>query len=257
MRRTKIVCTMGPNTDKKTVMKALVKNGMDVARFNFSHGDHEEHKNRMNLLKNVREELDKPVAILLDTKGPEIRTGLLEGGKKVMLQSGGTFTLYMDERTGNEEGCSITYPGLVKEVKKLPDSYVDKFDELVKSIELIKSIDEAEDQIASSTVNELKDISAQLTTIKADLAKKEGEYEEVVKTLKKEQSTKLFANVGLVLGFQKSAPVYGANANVGIRLGKSMTLSVGAQYMFGSFSNMVFDNNIDRLAFTGSIGWEW
>ena len=146
---------------------------------------------------------------------------------------------------------------LVKEVKKLPDSYVDKFDELVKSIELIKSIDEAEDQIASSTVNELKDISAQLTTIKTDLAKKEGEYEEVVKTLKKEQSTKLFANVGLVLGFQKSAPVYGANANVGIRLGKSMTLSVGAQYMFGSFSNMVFDNNIDRLAFTGSIGWEW
>ena len=146
---------------------------------------------------------------------------------------------------------------LVKEVKKLPDSYVDKFDELVKSIELIKSIDEAKDQIASSTVNELKDISSQLTTIKADLAKKEGEYEEVVKTLKKEQSTKLFANVGLVLGFQKSAPVYGANANVGIRLGKSMTLSVGAQYMFGSFSNMVFDNNIDRLAFTGSIGWEW
>ena len=146
---------------------------------------------------------------------------------------------------------------LVKEVKKLPDSYVDKFDELVKSIELIKSIDEAEDQIASSTVNELKDISSQLTTIKADLAKKEGEYEEVVKTLKKEQSTKLFANVGLVLGFQKSAPVYGANSNVGIRLGKSMTLSVGAQYMFGSFSNMVFDNNIDRLAFTGSIGWEW
>lgn len=146
---------------------------------------------------------------------------------------------------------------LVKEVKKLPDSYVDKFDELVKSIELIKSIDEAEDQIASSTVNELKDISSQLTTIKADLAKKEGEYKEVVKTLKKEQSTKLFANVGLVLGFQKSAPVYGANANVGIRLGKSMTLSVGAQYMFGSFSNMVFDNNIDRLAFTGSIGWEW
>lgn len=146
---------------------------------------------------------------------------------------------------------------LVKEVKKLPDSYVDKFDELVKSIELIKSIDEAEDQIASSTVNELKDISSQLTTIKADLAKKEGEYEEVVKTLKKEQSTKLFANVGLVLGFQKSAPVYGANANVGIRLGKSMTLSVGAQYMFGSFSKMVFDNNIDRLAFTGSIGWEW
>lgn len=146
---------------------------------------------------------------------------------------------------------------LVKEVKKLPDSYVDKFDELVKSIELIKSIDEAEDQIASSTVNELKDISAQLDNIKSDLAKKEGEYEEVVKTLKKEQSSKFFANLGLVLGFQKSTPVYGLSTSIGLRLGKSMTISVGAQYMFGSFSKMVFDKDIDRLAFTGSIGWEW
>ena len=145
MRRTKIVCTMGPNTDKKTVMKALVKNGMDVARFNFSHGDHEEHKNRMNLLKNVREELDKPVAILLDTKGPEIRTGLLEGGKKVMLQSGGTFTLYMDERTGNEEGCSITYPGLVKEVKKgnrilIDDGLIELLVDTVKKDEIVCQI---------------------------------------------------------------------------------------------------------------------
>lgn len=146
---------------------------------------------------------------------------------------------------------------LVKEVKKLPDSYVDKFDELVKSIELIKSIDEAEDQIASNTVSELKDISAQLDNIKSDLAKKEGEYEEVVKTLKKEQSSKFFANLGLVLGFQKSTPVYGLSTSIGLRLGKSMTLSVGAQYMFGSFSKMVFDKDIDRLAFTGSIGWEW
>ena len=145
MRRTKIVCTMGPNTDKKTVMKALVKNGMDVARFNFSHGDHEDHKNRMNLLKNVREELDKPVAILLDTKGPEIRTGLLEGGKKVMLQSGGTFTLYMDERTGNEEGCSITYPGLVKEVKKgnrilIDDGLIELLVDTVKKDEIVCQI---------------------------------------------------------------------------------------------------------------------
>ena len=118
MRRTKIVCTMGPNTDKKTIMRALVKNGMDVARFNFSHGDYEEQKNRMNLLKNVREELDRPVAILLDTKGPEIRTGVLEGGQKVTLKEGETFTLYIEECVGNEKGCSITYPGLAKDVKK-------------------------------------------------------------------------------------------------------------------------------------------
>ena len=117
MRSTKIVCTMGPNTDKKTVMKSLVKNGMNVARFNFSHGDHEEQRERMNLLKNVREELDRPVAILLDTKGPEIRTGLLEGGKKVTLKEGSEFILYTEEMTGNETGCCVTYPGLAKDVK--------------------------------------------------------------------------------------------------------------------------------------------
>ncbi len=117
MRSTKIICTMGPNTDKETVMKSLVKNGMNVARFNFSHGDHEEQRERMNLLKNVREELDRPVAILLDTKGPEIRTGLLEGGKKVTLREGSEFILYTEEMTGNETGCCVTYPGLAKDVK--------------------------------------------------------------------------------------------------------------------------------------------
>ena len=117
MRSTKIICTMGPNTDKKTVMKSLEKNGMKVARFNFSHGDHEEQRERMNLLKNVREELDRPVAILLDTKGPEIRTGLLEGGKKVTLKEGSEFILYTEEMTGNETGCCVTYPGLAKDVK--------------------------------------------------------------------------------------------------------------------------------------------
>ena len=118
MRRTKIVCTMGPNTDKKPIMEALVKNGMNVARFNFSHGDYEEQRNRMNLLKEVREEQNKPVAILLDTKGPEIRTGLLEDHKKVVLQEGEEFVLYTEERVGNEKGCSITYSGLVEDVVK-------------------------------------------------------------------------------------------------------------------------------------------
>ena len=107
---------MGPNTNKKTTMRALVKNGMDVARFNFSHGDHAEQQSRIDLLKNVREELNKPVALLLDTKGPEIRTGLLEDGKKVTLREGEEFTLYTEELVGNEKGCSITYPGLVRDV---------------------------------------------------------------------------------------------------------------------------------------------
>ena len=86
MKKTKIVCTMGPNTDNPEVMKQLILGGMDIARFNFSHGTHEEQKARMDQLKEIRTKLKKPIAILLDTKGPEIRTGLLENGQKVMLQ---------------------------------------------------------------------------------------------------------------------------------------------------------------------------
>ena len=82
MKKTKVVCTMGPNTNDRELMKALIQNGMDVARFNFSHGDHEEQKGRMDLLKQLREELNANTAILLDTKGPEIRTGRLNTGER-------------------------------------------------------------------------------------------------------------------------------------------------------------------------------
>ena len=116
MKKTKIVCTMGPNTDNREIMTALVKNGMDVARFNFSHGTHEEQKARMDLLKAVRKEQKRPVAILLDTKGPEIRTGLLEGGKKVTLTEGETFTLTTRDVVGNNKICSQTYEDMPKDV---------------------------------------------------------------------------------------------------------------------------------------------
>ena len=92
MKKTKIICTMGPNADNRDTLKQLALHGMDVARFNFSHGDHEEQKGRLELLKSVREELDLPIAALLDTKGPEIRTGLLKDGK-VHLQDGMPYTL--------------------------------------------------------------------------------------------------------------------------------------------------------------------
>lgn len=82
MKKTKVVCTMGPNTNDKELMRKLIRNGMDVARFNFSHGDHAEQKSRMDLLKELREEEHSNVAILLDTKGPEIRTGLLKDGRR-------------------------------------------------------------------------------------------------------------------------------------------------------------------------------
>ena len=116
MKKTKIICTMGPNTDNPELMKALVLNGMDVARFNFSHGDHEEQRQRLNLLKKVREEAGIPVAALLDTKGPEIRTGLLKGGQKVMLEAGQTYTLTTREIEGDDQIGHINYSGLNEDV---------------------------------------------------------------------------------------------------------------------------------------------
>lgn len=116
MKKTKIICTMGPNTNDREVMKQLVLNGMDVARFNFSHGDHEEQKYRMDLLKSVREETGIPVAILLDTKGPEIRTGVLEGDESVLIEEGATFTFTTEQIVGNSERVSVTYEGLAEDV---------------------------------------------------------------------------------------------------------------------------------------------
>ena len=117
MKKTKIICTMGPNTNDAGLMRALVQNGMDIARFNFSHGDHEEQKARMDTLKKIREEENKPVAILLDTKGPEIRTGILKDGKKINLQAGNLFTLTTEDIVGDESKVSITYAGLVEDVQ--------------------------------------------------------------------------------------------------------------------------------------------
>ena len=117
MKKTKVVCTMGPNTNDRELMKKLMENGMDVARFNFSHGDHEEQKGRMDLLKELREELHTNTAILLDTKGPEIRTGVLKDGKRIMLEAGAQFTLTVDDIVGDQNKVSITYAGLVEDVE--------------------------------------------------------------------------------------------------------------------------------------------
>lgn len=117
MKKTKIVCTMGPNTDNREIMRELALNGMDVARFNFSHGDHAEHKHRLEILESVREELGIPIASLLDTKGPEIRTGKLKDGKKVTLKEGDLYTLTTEEIVGDETRGYINYAGLAEDVK--------------------------------------------------------------------------------------------------------------------------------------------
>ena len=116
MKKTKIICTLGPSTDKDGVLEELVKEGMNVARFNFSHGLHDEQKGRIDKLKEIRTRLNKPVAALLDTKGPEIRIREFENGK-VTLKEGQEFTLTTEEIVGNEKIVSVTYKDLYKDVK--------------------------------------------------------------------------------------------------------------------------------------------
>ena len=111
MRKTKIVCTLGPSTDREEVLRDMILSGMNVARFNFSHGSHEEHKRRLDTLKRLREELNQPVAALLDTKGPEIRLKTFKGGQ-AELKEGQTFTLTTREVEGTAEGCAVTYKDL-------------------------------------------------------------------------------------------------------------------------------------------------
>lgn len=115
LRKTKIVCTLGPATDQDGILEQLVEEGMDVARFNFSHGDHKEQLVRFERLKKAREAAGRPVAALLDTKGPEIRIRDFKEGK-VQLKKGQTFTLTTNEVQGDETMVSITYADLVKDV---------------------------------------------------------------------------------------------------------------------------------------------
>ena len=116
VKKTKIICTMGPNSDNREIMKQLVMNGMDVARFNFSHGTHEEQRARYLQLREVAEEAGVPIAALLDTKGPEIRTCTLKDGKKVTLKEGQEFVLTTEEIVGDETMVQINYDGLNEDV---------------------------------------------------------------------------------------------------------------------------------------------
>ena len=116
MRKTKIICTLGPSTDKEGVLETLIQEGMDVARFNFSHGSHREQKERLIKLQEIRERLGRPVAALLDTKGPEIRIRTFKEGK-VELVEGQEFTLTSEDIEGTNEKVSVTYEDLYKDLK--------------------------------------------------------------------------------------------------------------------------------------------
>ena len=114
-KKTKIVCTLGPASDSEEVLTQLVENGLNVCRFNFSHGDHAEQKVRMDTAKKVREKLNVPVALLLDTKGPEIRTGNF-ADPEVFLEEGSKFIITMADVIGNKEMCTVSYKGLAEDV---------------------------------------------------------------------------------------------------------------------------------------------
>ena len=140
MRRTKMVCTMGPNENDYSVMKAMAEI-MDVARFNFSHGDHEDHLGRLELLRKVRKEVGRPIAALLDTKGPEIRTGLLEGGQKISLEEGAKIILTTEEVVGTKDKIFINYDKLHEDVKPgnvilIDDGLIGLEVEAVKGVEI-------------------------------------------------------------------------------------------------------------------------
>jgi pyruvate kinase len=116
MRKTKIICTIGPASENEEVLTQMCKAGMDVARLNFSHGTHEEQQSKIDLIKKVRQQLGIPIAIMLDTKGPEYRIKTFENGK-ITLQDGDTFTLTTDDIVGNQERVAVNYKNLIEELK--------------------------------------------------------------------------------------------------------------------------------------------
>ncbi len=116
LKKTKIVCTQGPSTEKPGVIDALIANGMNCARFNFSHGDHAEHLGRINMVREAAKKAGKVISLILDTKGPEMRLGEFKDGK-VMLEKGNQFTLTYDDVPGDETHVSVNHKGLYTEVK--------------------------------------------------------------------------------------------------------------------------------------------
>src|SRR6056297_4087798 len=115
MIKTKIVCTLGPATNDKCIIRKLAETGMDVARMNFSHGDQQEHGRRIELIKEVEEEIDKPIGIILDTQGPEIRTGKMEN-EKITLKNKAEVIITPNEVIGNEKRFQIKYDNIVEDI---------------------------------------------------------------------------------------------------------------------------------------------
>ena len=148
MRKTKIVCTIGPASESEEMLEKLIKAGMNVARLNFSHGDHAEHKTRIDSIRKVSKRLGKTVAILLDTKGPEIRTHNVKDGL-IELEKGSEVTVSMTEVEGTPEKFSVTYENLINDVEE--GSYILLDDGLIEL--QVKSIDKANGEVLCDVLN--------------------------------------------------------------------------------------------------------
>ena len=116
MKKTKIICTMGPSTDDAALLAEMMRSGMDLARFNFSHGCHEDHARRVELVRKAAAEVEKPIALIADTKGPEMRLGIFKEGR-VILKEGDSFTLTTEEIEGTQEISYVNYAGLPEELQ--------------------------------------------------------------------------------------------------------------------------------------------
>ncbi|MCI8574049.1 MAG: pyruvate kinase [Oscillibacter sp.] len=157
MRKTKIICTLGPAVDTPELIAALLSGGMNAARFNFSHGSHPEHLERLNRLKAVRDSMGVPVATILDTKGPEIRIKTFEE-KSITLEAGDTFTLTAEDIVGNQSKVAVTYPKLYEEVEAgqiilIDDGLVAIRVEQIKGQEIVCAVENGGTLSANKSIN--------------------------------------------------------------------------------------------------------
>lgn len=157
MRKTKIICTIGPASEHEDVLTRMIKAGMDVARLNFSHGSHEEHQGKIDLIKKVRQKLHMPIAIMLDTKGPEYRIKTFENGK-IELKDGDTFTLTTDDIVGNQKRVSVNYENLIKDLK-VGDRVLVANGIIILQVRELKGNDAICDVIAGGTLSDRKSMN--------------------------------------------------------------------------------------------------
>ena len=157
MRKTKIICTIGPASEHEDVLTRMIKAGMDVARLNFSHGSHEEHQGKIDLIKKVRQKLHMPIAIMLDTKGPEYRIKTFENGK-IELKDGDTFTLTTDDIVGNQERVSVNYENLIRDLK-VGDRVLVANGIIILQVRELKGNDAICDVIAGGTLSDRKSMN--------------------------------------------------------------------------------------------------